>query len=420
MSKDKTPQQNITQSSDDAADKQQDGEHEAAVSTDHTDTSDAENAAEAEESTGQTAESAGTPDDEGTTSGKDGTRDTPRSGRTGSTHTTTGWMQWILILLLIAVLGSAGYAGWWAWQQWEEQRADWAATQSDWQSERESLASRLDTMESQFSDRDGVVSDLQAQLDDTRDDLVNLATRVNEQATLQDSDIQRLEIEYLLRTARHVSQLTGDLAQARTLLEQADRMLADFDDLAYLPVREALAMDIQVLREVPLPDITGIYFELQALATRSQEWQWWPETRLESPADDAATDLSAGTWYEQLGRELRDLVSIRYRDQQGGPRLTPETFNQMQTQFRLLTQQAQVALIQRNQMLYNASLEQAMEWLDSGANQIPQAEAIRIQLERLRSITVETEIPDIDRGLTRLQSMGAAEDEDDNDEESDS
>lgn len=324
----------------------------------------------------------------------------------------------LLVLCLVALLGGAAAAGWWGWDQWQTVQAAWQDDRSAWQEERSELTSRLDSLEASLQEQDSSVGALASDLESTRADLISLATQVDEQSSLQASDVQRLEVEYLLRTARHISILTGDADQALALLLQADRLLADFNNLAYLPVREAVAQDIQALREVPSPDIDGLYFELQALAERSANWQWWPDGGLLSSAPQEGVELpESATWYEQLGRELRDLVTVRYRDDAVQQRLTPSEFNQMQAQFRLLTRQAQVALLQRNQTLYNASLEQAMEWLDSGASQVTQAQGIRDQLARLNEIVIETELPEIDQGLNRLRSMTPAEEDNGESEE---
>lgn len=405
-----------------------------------TDTSTAQSAAD-DDTKGQGKAGAGKKEagkaqtSESTKAGKKQSDDTTSgNGKAAGTPPPTGpkrpkpWGLWLIIVVLILLLGGAGAAGWWGWQQWQAFNDDWQASQQAWDDERTALADQVDTLSGRFDERDGALDELASDLENTREELINLATQMNEQAALQDSDIQRLEVEYLLRTARHVSQLTGDLPQALTLLQQADRMLAEFDDLAYLPVREALALDIQSLRDVPQPDVNGLYFELQALATRSRDWQWWPDSSAfgrSDDTDDAEDDdapSATDTWYQQLGRELRDLVTIRYRDGAATQRLSPQEFNQMQGQFRLLTQQAQVALLQRNQTLYNASLEQAIEWLESGAGQVPEALLVIDQLQRLRDVTVEVEVPDIDRGLSRLQAMSRSDENDgdngDNEEES--
>ena len=337
-----------------------------------------------------------------------------KAGKTGK------WLTGVLFVCLLALVGGTLAGAWWGWEQWQSIQTAWEEDRAAWQEERTELSSRVDNLESGLQDQNSDLGALASDLESTRDDLISLATQVDEQASLQASDVQRLEVEYLLRTARHISILTGDAQQALVLLQQADRLLADFNNLAYLPVREAVAQDIQSLRDVPSPDIDGLYFELQALADRSANWQWWPEGGLLSsaPREDGGVELpEATTWYEQLGRELRDLVTVRYRDDAVQQRLTPGEFNQMQAQFRLLTRQAQVALLQRNQTLYNASLEQAMEWLDSGAGQIPQAQVIRNQLARLNNIQIETELPDIDQGLNRLQAMTPVEEDNGESEE---
>ncbi|MEX1057735.1 MAG: uroporphyrinogen-III C-methyltransferase, partial [Natronospirillum sp.] len=310
----------------------------------------------------------------------------------------------LAIILLLIFLAALGATAWWAHGQWLSFQQDWQVTETSWQEEREQLRGSIGQVETRLSQRENDMADLGSEVDQTRNDLINLATQVNEQAALQDSDIQRLEIEYLLRTARHLSLLTGDLRQAENLLRQADRMLAEFEDLAYLPVREALAQDIQRLREIPMPDVNGLYFELQALAERSLDWQWWPETA-DLTQQTGEPQAVSDTWYSQVWAEIKDLITVRYRDDANQERLTPSEFNYLQGQFRLLMNQAQVALMQGNQTLYRASLEQAMNWLSTGISQVPQADQVLAQLETLQAQTVAVETPEIDRGLTRLQQM---------------
>lgn len=328
----------------------------------------------------------------------------------------SGLLIAVLILLLIGVLGGAGYGGWWGWQQWLAFEEDLNTAQADWDSERNALSQRLDELEGELASRDGAIDSLADDLGSTRDDLIMLAEQVSRESGLQAQDVQRLEVEYLLRTARHLSYLTGDLRQAENLLQQADRMVRDFEDLAYLPVREAIAADIQALRAAPSPDVDGLYFELAALASQAARWEWWPDDQF--AADSAREPLADDAlWYERLGRELRDLVNIRYREDIDTRRLSASEFTQARTQFRLLMQQAQAALLQGRQSLYEASLDQAIEWVQEGGNQIPQATRLIEQLEALREVQVQVQVPDIDRGLIRLQALLEAREQDEDEED---
>lgn len=322
----------------------------------------------------------------------------------------TGLLAVILALLLLMLLGGLGGAGWWGWQQWESFQTELAASQADWEQERADLSARVGDLESTVSARDGALDSLSSDIATTRDDLIALAEQVSRESGLQEQDVQRLEVEYLLRTARHMSYLTGDLQQAENLLLQADRMIREFDDLAYLPVREALAEDIQALRAVPVPDVDGLYFQLAALAGEAGRWEWWPEDRFATDEQDTLPDDAS--WHLRLGHELRDLINIRYRDDVSSRRLTATEFAQARTQFRLLMQQAQAALLQGRQSLYESSLEQAMDWVAEGGDQIPQGGRILAQLQELRGIQVQVQVPDIDRGLTRLQALHQAREDD--------
>ena len=322
--------------------------------------------------------------------------------------------RWVALFVVLLVLGAAGVGGWFGWQQWTHwQDINQARQQSlnDLQNQLAQQASQLQSLEQALAQVDQSQQGVQGNLEDTQRNLVALAQQVNADSGLQESDVQRLEIEYLLRTARHLSQLTGDLAQASSLLQQADRMLAEINEIAYLPAREALAQDLQALRNAPMPDIDGIYFELRALEQGARQWQWWPEssrspnTDAAAPSPDDANTDAERPWYERMGHELRSLVTVRYRGDLAQARLTPDEFNQMRAQFRLLLQQAQVAALQRNQLLYESSLEQAQEWLSDAGAQVPNLAAVQTQLDQLRAINIDVVVPEIDRALAVLRAI---------------
>ncbi len=317
-----------------------------------------------------------------------------------------------LVILLLLVLAGMGAGGWWAWQQWTLQISDWEEQRADLQGRVSSLNNQVDQLRQAQSGETDAVAALEQSQSDLREDLSGLAAQINREIRLQETDVQRLEVEYLLRTARHVSLLNRDVAQAERLLTQADQRLAEFDDLAYLPVREALAADIQRLRELPRPDVDGLYFELGALIDRADDWQWWPDTsdwQAEAPAPTEPPD--AASWYMAAWQELRGLIEVRYRnDAEAARRLPPEVFNAARVRFQLALQQAQVALVQRNQALYSAGLEHAAELVRLVGDQAPQSGAVLDQLSRLQNATINPELPRIDRGLNALQALAESPD----------
>lgn len=332
---------------------------------------------------------------------------TPKKAQPKTSRRIGRWIGGFVVLLLLAGFGAAGWLGWQQWLQWQDRAQQQQRMVSELQQQLSQQNSQITQLERALSQLNDGQRGLQQQVEGTQQNLLTLAQQVNTDSSLQESDVQRLEIEYLLRTARHLSQLTGDLAQAAALLQQADRLLVELNDIAYLPAREALAQDLQALRNTPSPDIDGIYFELRALEQSARLWQWWPQAsqRSDSSAsvdDDTALDTP---WYLRMAQELRGLVTVRYRGDLAQARLTPDEFNQMQAQFRMLLQQAQVAALQRNQLLYDSSLAQAQEWLFDAGGQVPNLTGLLSQLDQLRAERIELTVPEINRALTVLRQF---------------
>ncbi|MFC3852223.1 uroporphyrinogen-III C-methyltransferase [Salinispirillum marinum] len=313
------------------------------------------------------------------------------------------------VLVLLGVLGTAGWFGWQFWQQEQQNLQANAQTLAALEQELAQQRTQWTALARRLDDQQAANQRLNETLSATQENLVNLAQQVNANDGLQTSDVIRLEVEYLLRTARYIGQVTKDTAQAMALLQQADRLLNELNEVAYLPVRAAIAQDMQALRDAPNADIDGLYFALQALEQSAVTWQWWPDR---SPAPEQpvnAPEAEDALWYVALGRELRQLVTIRYRGDMTADRLPPEAFQQMHTQFRLLLQQAQVAAIQRNQTLYAASLDQAQAWFATATSQIPEARQVSDQLAQLAAQSVAAVIPDVAQGLTALQALSTTE-----------
>lgn len=321
-----------------------------------------------------------------------------------------GWITALIVMLvLLGALGVAGWFGWQYWQQGQQTAQENARILATLEQDLAQQRTQWTALERRLNEQQAVNQRLNDALVATQDNLVNLAQQVNANNGLQASDVIRLEVEYLLRTARYIGQVTKDTAQAMALLQQADRLLNELNEVAYLPVRAAIAQDIQALRNAPNADIDGLYFALQALEQSAITWQWWPDRSPVTVPAVNATEPEDTLWYVTLGRELRQLVTIRYRGDMTADRLPPEAFQQMHTQFRLLLQQAQVAAIQRNQTLYAASLEQAQAWFATATSQIPEARQVSDQLAQLAAQSVAAVVPDVSRGLNALQALTTTE-----------
>lgn len=87
---------------------------------------------------------------------------------------------------------------------------------------------------------------------------------------------------------------------------------------------------------------------------------------------------------------------IRHHDEALEALVTPEQESYLRQSLRLIIEQAQLALLKEEQGLYEASIDKALELLDSYYD-TSREEAQRVieRLEELKQVTVEPELPDI-------------------------
>lgn len=317
-----------------------------------------------------------------------------RSARIGTT---------LVLLLLLAA--ATGYGGWWLWQQQQtmmtthiEQFGRLSTQYSNVNDQLQGVSQSLNTLQRHQAELEATIATLQTEV-------VTMAQQ--QDAASNDSDDLLTEVEFLLRSARHIGLLTGDLDRVEHLLEHANQQLQAAQRLALLPIREALNQDLQQLRSLPRTDFDELYLQLGALAHDSQQWQWWPASRLHD-ASEPVTALATTGW-QAAWLELRSLVQLHERTEQRFETLDAVSFEQARNQYRLFLLQAQAALLQGQQQAYQASLEQAKVWLDRFQEYIPQHELLQAQLQALMAASVIRQTPDINRALERLQQFQQAQ-----------
>jgi uroporphyrin-3 C-methyltransferase len=341
-----------------------------------------------------------------------------------------GFIAWLALLLALALVAASGYS------LLEAQKRE--AT----------LLNRLAGLEAKAkakqTDADSVGMQLQRQLDEGVAELesqltANLAqveTRAAEQtAALERVDAllaeQRVELarfsasdredwllaeaEYLLRLANQRLIMTGDVVAAQALLSSADAVLRELDDVGLHGARAAVAADIAALRAVPRIDTEGVYLRLAALIDQAGGLVIFEMPDVEAqpaeiPAEDWQGRLRQG--YEAALHKLSDYIIIRRRDVPMQALMDPQWEGLVRQNLRMLLEQAQVALLSGNQLLYGESLQRAEHWVaeflesDEAA-----AKAVAREIAELRAVTVAIDLPDISRSLravdealaTRLQ-----------------
>ncbi|GAA5170255.1 MULTISPECIES: uroporphyrinogen-III C-methyltransferase [Halomonadaceae] len=309
----------------------------------------------------------------------------------------------VIVLALVVLLG-----GWWGWQKFQTQQQRLAQAESN--------AQAISQLKSQLGDgdqqRQQAMQTLRDDFQQYREELNATLDKVLKQlASKQQTDTSEwrlAEVEYLLRLANQRLQLERDVKGSTSLLKTADQRLAQIDNPALTPVRRATQSEIAALESVAQVDRTGLYLEL--MAQQEQLAKLPLEQDIQQQAAEAGdTSPVKGSWQQQLsrfGQELKDLVVVRKNDQALEALMTPEQESYLRQNVRLQLEQAQLALLQSDAQLYQASLEKARtlieRYYDTG-NQ-----GVANLLERLATLAVKDvrpELPDISASLQKLRDF---------------
>lgn len=217
------------------------------------------------------------------------------------------------------------------------------------------------------------------------------------------------EAEYLIRVANHRLQLEGDIATAKSALKAADERLRDSADPIWGPVREVLAQDIARLEGLGQVDYQGLSARLGGLAAQVAKL----EIKGELINNPVAQEPEQKKRKLKLKKVLKDgwegfssLVVLRRHDKPLNAMLPPEHAFFLHQNLRLQLESARLALLRRDQKLFDDSLTQAGQWLaEFFEPEHPQTQAMQAALKELTDTRVRIAIPDISDALVSLKQQ---------------
>ena len=320
-----------------------------------------------------------------TTIDKTKAKATPRTSTQPKTQTQTQkiaqsktGLLWFFTLINLILLGVIIGAGYWAWLQWQiqtNQQTDSAVEQ------QKVLDNQLKQVNQTLAANEQLKADIQQQ---------NLALQTSmssvvEQLQLTDNQVQNnqrqltdisgrrpadwllAEAGYLVRMAGRKLWLEHDVKTAIMMLQSADSRIQDLDDPSLLPVRERITVDIQTLQQVNQTSTSSISLALGAMLSQVENL---PLVFFERPAseavDEEVTD-SLDDWYSNFMRNFKEVTKDFFSYKKITTDIKPFMSEQQrwlikeQLKFALL--QAQVAVLQENQTLYQQSLQQGFALL---------------------------------------------------------
>ncbi len=219
------------------------------------------------------------------------------------------------------------------------------------------------------------------------------------------------EVEQILAIASQQLQLAGNVNAALAALQTADARLARADRPQFLPVRKALARDIEKLKAAPNVDLVGLALKLDQVIASVDSMQF--------PADQPAAaprprePQQAGGFWSRLGgelwQEMKQLVQVRNLERQDIPVVSPSQAYFLKENLRLRLLNARVDLVERNQALFRSDVQAALDWL--GRYFDPHSRPVASSVGELRQLSasgIGIETPDISGSLSAVRSFKAS------------
>jgi len=314
------------------------------------------------------------------------------------------------LLLLIAIALAAGLAT----LYWLDARTRIGATQ-------EELARRLRDIEADAREarsvarqsQEGVreaqvkVAQLEARLAESQSQSLALEALYQELSRNRD-EWQLAEIEQVLAIASQQLQLAGNVRAALLALQLAEARLAKADRPQFLPVRRALARDIERLKSLPVLDIAAMSSRIDSLVAGVDSLPLAFDERSVATRDEARRP-ERGFWSRlgsEVWSEVKQLVVVRQVGSSEPPLLPPPQAYFLRENLRLRLLNARLSLLARDEAGYREDLRAAQAWIrryfDAGSKQAADALA---QLKQLSAGSISFEMPTISESLDAVRGF---------------
>ncbi len=224
---------------------------------------------------------------------------------------------------------------------------------------------------------------------------------------------QLAEIEQVLAIASQQLQLAGNVRSALLALQLAESRLARADRPQFVPIRRALANDIERLKSVPSLDIPAMSMRIDSIAGQVDALPLAFDERgeREASAEAAAAAEDRGFWSrlsDEVWRELRQLVVVRQLDKPEPPLLPPSQAYFVRENLRLRLLNARLSLLARDEAGYRQDIGTAQRWIERYFDPRSKhtAEALQ-QLKQLSAASLSFQVPSISESLEAVRGYKA-------------
>ncbi len=219
------------------------------------------------------------------------------------------------------------------------------------------------------------------------------------------------EIEQVLQLASQQLQLAHNVPSALAALQLADSKLQRLDRPQFVPLRRALARDMDQLKAVPYVDVPGLSLRLdQAIAAvdtlpLALEQRLPPQAAPAPPADEAGWRGFLRTVWQ----DVRQLVRVENLDRPEAPLLAPQQQFFLRENLKLRLLSARFSLLFHDQQNFRADLSAADSWLRKYFDTHSAAVlTMQMLLKQMQTTDMASEMPDVVRSLEAVRLLKQA------------
>jgi len=231
---------------------------------------------------------------------------------------------------------------------------------------------------------------------------------------------QLAEIEQVLAIAQQQLQLAGNVRAALLALQLAESRLARTDRPQFLPVRRAIARDIERLKAVPGLDLSGISLKIDGLVAAvdslplafDERTPKIADERARQPASDKegkpapAEDGFLARFGSEVWKELRQLVVVRKVETPEPPLLPPAQAYFVRENLKLRLLSARLAVLTRDEAGYREDLRVSQAWIRRYFDtRSKSAQGVLAQLKQLSGASISFEPPSIAESIEAMRGF---------------
>jgi uroporphyrin-3 C-methyltransferase len=213
------------------------------------------------------------------------------------------------------------------------------------------------------------------------------------------------EAEQLLLLASRELALAGNVRAALSATQLADAKLAGVERPQLVPLRRAIARDLEQLKAVPYVDVAGIALKLDQVMAAIDSLPLAQDERLPPPAPPLAKDVPRWrVFLHDAWADVKALIRIEVSDRPAAPLVAPSQQYFLRENLRLRLLSARIALLSRDEATFRVDVSTALEWVrqffDTRKQQV---QAVDATLSQLVATPMPTTLPDVSGSLAAMR-----------------